>query len=76
MFTPAITSRMLLEGSPFGGGTYVGKNPPAGAIVYYWLKTSLKEPEKKMAGGDAAKAEAIRKNRRKSRWKFSTRQER
>ena len=61
LFTPAVTSRMLLEGSPFGGGTYVGKNPPAGAIVYYWLKTSLKEPEKKAASEDAAKANDSKK---------------
>ena len=57
LFAPAVTSRMLLEGSPFGGGGAVGKNPPAGALVYYWLKTSLKAPEKKAASGDAAKTE-------------------
>jgi photosystem II stability/assembly factor-like uncharacterized protein len=61
LFTPAVTSRMLLEGSPFGGGGAVGKNPPAGALVYYWLKTSLKTPEKKAASVDAAKAESDKK---------------
>ncbi len=61
LFTPSVTSRMLLEGSPFGGGGAVGKNPPAGALIYYWLKTSLKAPEKKTASGDAAKAESDKK---------------
>ena len=61
LFTPSVTSRMLLEGSPFGGGGAVGKNPPAGALVYYWLKTSLKTPEKKAANGDAAKTDGEKK---------------
>ena len=61
LFAPAVTSRMLLEGSPFGGGGAVGKNPPAGALVYYWLKTSLKTPEKKAASGDAPKSESEKK---------------
>ncbi len=61
LFTPAVSSRMLLEGSPFGGGGAVGKNPPAGALIYYWLKTSLKAPEKKAASGDGAKAEGEKK---------------
>jgi photosystem II stability/assembly factor-like uncharacterized protein len=61
LFAPGITSRMLLEGSPFGGGGVVGKNPPAGAIVYYWLKTSLKAPDKKAAAGEAAKSDGDKK---------------
>jgi photosystem II stability/assembly factor-like uncharacterized protein len=62
LFAPAVTSRMLLEGSPFGGGGIVGKNPPAGALIYYWLKTSLKSPEKKPASGEAAKSEGEKKD--------------
>ena len=61
LFTPSVTSRMLLEGSPFGGGGAVGKNPPAGALVYYWLKTSLKKPEKKAPSGDTAKTDGEKK---------------
>ncbi len=62
LFAPSVTSRMLLEGSPFGGGGAVGQNPPAGAMVYYWLKTSLKTPEKKATGGEAAKTEGDKKD--------------
>ena len=28
----------------------VGKNPPAGAVIDYWLKTSLKKPEQERSG--------------------------
>jgi photosystem II stability/assembly factor-like uncharacterized protein len=58
LFTPSATNHTIFTGSPFGGGGAVGKNPPAGAIIYYWLKTSLKEPDKKTAGSDESKAEA------------------
>jgi len=58
LFTPSATNHTMFTGSPFGGGGDVGKNPPAGAIIYYWLKTSLKEPDKKTAGSDESKTEA------------------
>ncbi len=61
LFNPSPTNHTLLEGSPFGGGGNVGKNPPAGALIYYWLKTSLKKSDKKAGGAggdDANKAEA------------------
>ena len=59
LFTPSTASRMLFEGGFMSGGANTGKNPPAGAVIYYWLKNSLKPPEKKAgAGGDAAKPEA------------------
>ncbi len=66
LFTPAQTSHTVFEGSPFGGGGGVGKNPPGGAVINYWLKTSLKKPDKKEAAGasgdqataDAAKTDA------------------
>ena len=54
LFTPAPANHTLFEGSPFGGGGTVGQNPPAGAIIDYWLKTSLKKPDtKEVAGTDA-----------------------
>ena len=60
LFTPEAANHTLFEGSPFGRGANVGANPPAGAIIYYWLKTSLKKPEKKegtAAGGTNPQAE-------------------
>jgi photosystem II stability/assembly factor-like uncharacterized protein len=62
LFNPAPTNHTVFEGSPFaGGGGSVGKNPPEGAVIDYWLKTSLKAPEKKSAAGatgESAKADA------------------
>ena len=37
---------------------HVGKNPPGGAVIYYWLKTSLKKPDKKAAVRAAIRHEA------------------
>lgn len=55
LFTPAPTSHTMFRGSFFVASGNVGKNPPAGAVIYYWLKTSLKKPEGKAdsAGADA-----------------------
>jgi photosystem II stability/assembly factor-like uncharacterized protein len=48
LFTPAPTNHTVFRGSPFGGrGGVVGKNPPEGAVIDYWLKTSLKPADKK-----------------------------
>jgi len=50
LFTPAAANHTVFRGSFFaalGLGGSVGKNPPAGAVIDYWLKTSLKKPEKK-----------------------------
>jgi hypothetical protein len=61
LFRPATTSHTVFSGSPFAAQGNVGKNPPAGAIVYYWLKTSLKKPDKKEAAassGEDAKSDA------------------
>jgi photosystem II stability/assembly factor-like uncharacterized protein len=58
LFAPSATNHTMFTGSPFGGSGDVGKNPPAGAIIYYWLKTSLKEPDKKTASSDESKTEA------------------
>jgi photosystem II stability/assembly factor-like uncharacterized protein len=56
LFTPAATNHTVFRGSFFaalGLGGSVGKNPPAGAVIDYWLKTAIKKPEKK-EGGDSA----------------------
>jgi photosystem II stability/assembly factor-like uncharacterized protein len=50
LFTPSATSHTVFRGSFFRAQGNVGKNPPAGAVIDYWLKTSLKKPEKKEAG--------------------------
>jgi hypothetical protein len=46
LFTPAETSHTVFGGGGFRSQGNVGKNPPAGAVIDYWLKTSLKKPEK------------------------------
>ena len=65
LFAPAAANHTLFRGSFFGGGPNTGKNPPAGAVVHYWLKTELKKPdaekkeaEKKDGGDSGAKADA------------------
>jgi photosystem II stability/assembly factor-like uncharacterized protein len=61
LFTPAPANHTVLGGSPFGASPYVGKNPPGGAVIDYWLKTSLKKPEKKeAASGDQAKPDGAK----------------
>ncbi|MGD1078582.1 MAG: hypothetical protein ABR881_09720 [Candidatus Sulfotelmatobacter sp.] len=47
LFPPAATSHTVFRGSFFRAQGNVGKNPPAGAVIDYWLKTSLKKPDKK-----------------------------
>jgi len=46
LFTPADANHTTFAGSFFGGGND-GQNPPAGAIVYYYLKTEIKKAEAK-----------------------------
>ena len=48
LFTPAEANHTTFPGSFFGGG-YAGQNPPAGALIYYFLKTEIKKPEEKKA---------------------------
>jgi hypothetical protein len=45
LFTPAAANHTVFNGSSFGGGSNTGKNPPAGAVIDYWLKSSLKKPD-------------------------------
>src|SRR5262249_31044003 len=52
-------------------GGAVGQNPPAGAIIYYTLKTAIKKPEARRgeqpAGGEAAPAGAAATPSRETR---------
>jgi len=59
LFNPSAANHTVFGGSPFGRGSAVGSNPPGGAVIYYWLKESLKKPEKKesAAGGDVGKSD-------------------
>ena len=76
LFTPAAASHTQFRGGFFVAQGNVGKNPPAGAVIDYWLKTSLKKPEKKGTAGsgseaaqpkpDAEKAEAEKSEKDKS----------
>ena len=45
LFTPASADHTVFRGSFFAASGSVGKNPPAGAVINYWLKTSLKKPD-------------------------------
>ncbi len=56
LFTPSATSHTVFRGSFFRAQGNVGKNPPAGAVIDYWLKTSLKKPDKKEASGTSAES--------------------
>jgi photosystem II stability/assembly factor-like uncharacterized protein len=47
LFTPAEANHTTFSGSFFGPSGAAGQNPPAGAIVYYYLKTEIKKPEEK-----------------------------
>ncbi len=47
LFTPAPTNHTVFRPSFFAAQGNVGKNPPGGAVIYYWLKTSLKKPDQK-----------------------------
>jgi photosystem II stability/assembly factor-like uncharacterized protein len=56
LFTPTAANHSVFRGSFFAASGNVGKNPPAGAVINYWLKTSLKKPDqaKPQASGAAA----------------------
>ncbi len=56
LFTPGPVSHTVFGGSPFASAN-AGKNPPAGAVIDYWLKTELKKPdEKKTSDSDDKKS--------------------
>ena len=61
LFTPADASHTVFRGSFFAPSGNVGKNPPEGAIIDYWLKTSLKkEDDKKKDSADGSEATAAK----------------
>ncbi len=45
LFTPGAANHTVFRGSFFAPSGNVGKNPPAGALIDYWLKTSLKKSD-------------------------------
>jgi photosystem II stability/assembly factor-like uncharacterized protein len=47
LFTPAEANHTTFSGSFFGPTGAAGQNPPAGAVIYYYLKTEIKKPEEK-----------------------------
>ena len=55
LFTPTTTNETIFHPSFFSGSGAVGKNPPGGAVIYYWLKDSLKKPDQK-AGANAGQS--------------------
>ena len=57
LFTPAPANHSVLRGSFFASGGNVGKNPPAGAVIDYWLKVSLKKPDEAKAKTSSADGE-------------------
>ena len=61
LFAPADASHTVFRGSFFAPSGNVGKNPPEGAIIDYWLKTSLKkEDDKKKDSADGSEATAAK----------------
>jgi photosystem II stability/assembly factor-like uncharacterized protein len=62
LYMPSPANHTQFGGGFFGGGGDRGQNPPAGAVIYYSLKTALKKPgekkpeEKKPEGAGAAAA--------------------
>ena len=54
LFTPAPASHTVFGGGGFRAQGNVGKNPPAGVVIDYWLKTALKKPEKKESAASTA----------------------
>ena len=58
LFTPAEANHTTFSGSFFGPSGAAGQNPPAGAVIYYDLKTEIKKPEKK----DEKKSESAAKS--------------
>jgi photosystem II stability/assembly factor-like uncharacterized protein len=57
LFTPAVANHTAFRGSFFAPSGSVGKNPPAGAVIDYWLKTSLKKKDEEKPTALAAGAE-------------------
>jgi photosystem II stability/assembly factor-like uncharacterized protein len=58
LFAPAAANHTVFRGSFFAPSGSVGQNPPAGAIINYWLKAALKKPDqaKPRASGTGSEA--------------------
>jgi len=54
LFTPAPANHTVFRAGFFAPQGNVGKNPPAGAIIYYWLKTAVNKPEQANPAGSGA----------------------
>lgn len=64
LFTPANANHTTFSGSFFGGGS-AGQNPPAGAVIYYSLKTEIKKPDEKEEKKDQTKEDQTKKDQAK-----------
>jgi photosystem II stability/assembly factor-like uncharacterized protein len=60
LFTPFGANHSVFAGGFFAARGNVGHNPPAGAIIDYWLKTALKPEKKPAPGADAGKTEGVK----------------
>jgi photosystem II stability/assembly factor-like uncharacterized protein len=58
LFTPAPANHTVFRGGFFRAQGNVGKNPPTGAVLYYWLKTAIKKPEQAKSQGSAPSADS------------------
>ena len=45
LFAPAPTNHTLFRAGFFAPQGNIGKNPPAGALIDYWLRTAVQKPE-------------------------------
>ncbi len=60
LFTPDAANHTVFHGGGLSGN--VGKNPPAGVAIDYWLKVSLKKPDQSKSHASAAVAEGAAAN--------------
>jgi photosystem II stability/assembly factor-like uncharacterized protein len=76
LYNPSPASHTLFRGGFGGGGGAQGQNPPAGAVIYYSLKTALKPAERKKAptttGNTAAPTKATPEGKEPGETKPST----
>jgi photosystem II stability/assembly factor-like uncharacterized protein len=58
LYTSSPAVRAEFGGGFGGGGGAVGQNPPAGAVIYYSLKTAIKKPEGRRSGDQPSGGES------------------
>ena len=61
LFKPAAANHTLFRGGFFRPGANTGQNPPAGAVIYYWLKTAVEKPGDRKKGGEGEAAASANK---------------